>query len=143
MLTEPQGTENTENFEQSLGEQLIASGKCDQSGLERARRLGGESHERIDLVLTKLGIVSEADMAEALSQLLGIPLVRADDYPETRILDSEVSARFLKEARRCVTPKRRARSCPRAVRQPIRKWPRLLRNKYWNDPVQLTLVGNA
>ncbi|MEE8515760.1 MAG: type II secretion system ATPase GspE [Alphaproteobacteria bacterium] len=99
MLTEPQGTESTENFEQSLGERLIAAGKLDQSGLERARRLGGESGERIDIVLTKLGIVSEADMAEALSQLLGLPLVRSDDYPETRILDSEVSARFLKEAR--------------------------------------------
>ncbi len=99
MLTEPQGTESTENFEQSLGEWLIAAGKCDQSGLERARRLGGESNERIDIVLTKLGIVSEADMAAALSQLLNLPLVGPDDYPETRILDSEVSARFLKEAR--------------------------------------------
>ncbi len=99
MLTEPQGTESTENFEQSLGERLIAAGKLDQSGLERARRIAGESNERIDVVLTKLGIVSEADMAEALSQLLNLPLVGADDYPETRILDSEVSARFLKEAR--------------------------------------------
>lgn len=55
----------------------------------------------------------------------------------------QLTDRFLKEAGRCVTPKRRTRSCPRALRQPIQKWPRLQRNKYWNDPVELTLVASA
>ena len=33
-------------------------------------------------------------------------------------------------------PKKRARSCPRAVRQPIKGWPRLVRNSYvFGDPV--------
>jgi hypothetical protein len=43
----------------------------------------------------------------------------------------EMTKRFHQLARQCVTPRRRARSCPRAVRQPIRGWPRLLKNESW------------
>ena len=37
--------------------------------------------------------------------------------------------------RRYVTPPRRARSCPRALRQPVKKWPRLRRNKSVEGPL--------
>ena len=33
-------------------------------------------------------------------------------------------------------PKRRPRSCPRALRQPVSSWPRLRKNTYRNGPVQ-------
>lgn len=36
----------------------------------------------------------------------------------------------------CVTAKRRARSCPRAVRQAVKKWPRLRRNASVEGPLQ-------
>jgi hypothetical protein len=52
----------------------------------------------------------------------------------------QLTERFLDHARSCLTPKRRARSCPRAVRQPIKKWPRLLKNRSWNDPVALCVI---
>jgi hypothetical protein len=39
-----------------------------------------------------------------------------------------------------VTPARRARSCPRAVRQPIRAWPRLLRAQSITGPMEFHLV---
>ena len=42
--------------------------------------------------------------------------------------------------RHCVTAKRRSRSCPRAVRQPVRKWPRLMESASVEGPVQFTLV---
>ncbi|MBM4195058.1 MAG: IS4 family transposase [Gemmatimonadetes bacterium] len=42
--------------------------------------------------------------------------------------------------RYCVTAKRRARSCPRAVRQPIRGWPRLQKTHSMTGPVQLKIV---
>lgn len=35
-----------------------------------------------------------------------------------------------------VTPARRARSCPRAVRQPVGSWPRLLRRQEWHGTIQ-------
>jgi len=36
-------------------------------------------------------------------------------------------------------PKRRARSCPRALRQPVSSWPRLRKNTYRHGPVQYTV----
>jgi len=43
--------------------------------------------------------------------------------------------------RRCVTVKRRTpRSCPRAVRQPIRGWPRLQKTRSIEGPVRLKVV---
>ena len=36
-------------------------------------------------------------------------------------------------------PKRRPRSCPRALRQPVSSWPRLRKNTYRNGPVQYTV----
>ena len=42
--------------------------------------------------------------------------------------------------RRHITPKRRARSCPRAVRQPVTGWPRLLKNTSVEGPFEFTVV---
>lgn len=42
--------------------------------------------------------------------------------------------------RQCVTAPRRPRSNPRAVRQPIRKWPRLLRTQSVEGPWQVTII---
>ena len=51
----------------------------------------------------------------------------------------QLTERFLEQAGRCVTrPRRRPRSCPRAVRQPVSGWPRLRRNQSWEGPVQFT-----
>jgi hypothetical protein len=42
--------------------------------------------------------------------------------------------------RRCVTAKRRARTNPRAVRQPVRKWPRLMATHSVEGPWQFKIV---
>jgi hypothetical protein len=42
--------------------------------------------------------------------------------------------------RRCRTPARRPRSCPRKVRQPIRRWPRLMRNESVEGPFHLEIL---
>lgn len=42
--------------------------------------------------------------------------------------------------RHCVTAKKRPRSCPRAVRQPIRQWPRLMKTASVEGPVQFQVV---
>lgn len=50
------------------------------------------------------------------------------------VLDQEAKRQLARvfdaEIRRCIKPKRRTRSCSRAVRQPIKGWPRLLKPKY-------------
>lgn len=42
--------------------------------------------------------------------------------------------------RHCVTAKRRSRSCPRAVRQPVTGWPRLLRNESVKGPLHFKIL---
>jgi hypothetical protein len=52
----------------------------------------------------------------------------------------QLTKRFYEKARTYVTPKRRRRLCPRKVRQPVKSWPRLLDNEYWEGPVTLRFV---
>jgi hypothetical protein len=53
----------------------------------------------------------------------------------------QLTEKFLEFARRQVTRKRkRPRSCPRAVRQPVSGWPRLRRNQSWEGPVHFKLL---
>lgn len=47
--------------------------------------------------------------------------------------------RALRQLADMAIPKRRARSCPRALRQPVSSWPRLRKNTYRNGPVQYTV----
>ncbi len=91
--------EQDRSFAKALGELLIERGKLNAAGLERALRLQDETLERIHAILTKLGLVSERDMAEALAPCLELPLVAASDYPAEAILEDRISAKFLKEAR--------------------------------------------
>jgi general secretion pathway protein E len=48
--------------------------------------------------LPKLGLVSERDLAEALSQQLDLPLVGPSDFPEVPLLEERLSPRFLRES---------------------------------------------
>ena len=91
--------EKAKAFDESLGESLVQQGKLDAARLERARRLAQGEGERLDRVLTKLGLVTERDMAEALAAELDLPLVRAGDYPDSPLLEGEASTNFLKSAR--------------------------------------------
>ena len=52
-----------------LGELLLASGAVDRRTLDRARRVASETGERLDRVMTQLGMVSERGLAEALAEL--------------------------------------------------------------------------
>ena len=53
----------------------------------------------------------------------------------------QLTERFLERAGRYVTRRRkRPRSCPRAVRQPVSGWPRLLQNQSWEGPVHFQVL---
>jgi hypothetical protein len=47
--------------------------------------------------------------------------------------------RAMRELAAELVPKRRQRSCPRKLRQPVSSWPRLLRNTYAKGPVEYEL----
>ncbi|MCB1823173.1 MAG: type II secretion system ATPase GspE [Candidatus Competibacteraceae bacterium] len=82
-----------------LGELLVAHRKLADADLQRARRVQDGTGENLDSLLVKLGLVSERDLAEALSTQLNLPLVQPADYPDTPVTNGGVSARFLKESR--------------------------------------------
>ncbi len=86
-------------MELALGQSLVAAGKLDERSLERARRVGSGNRQGLARVLPKLGLVSERDLAEALSRQAGIPLVESREFPALPVLEGKVSLRFLKEAR--------------------------------------------
>lgn len=52
----------------------------------------------------------------------------------------QLTARFLHHARRYLVAKKRTRSCPRALRQPISGWPRLLKNESHEGPLHFQIA---
>ena len=91
--------QETQSHTNSIGKLLIERGKLNAADLDRARRVQQETPERINVILTQLGLVSERDMAEALALYLDLPLVTAADYPTEAILEDQISTKFLKEFR--------------------------------------------
>jgi general secretion pathway protein E len=65
-----------------LGEHLVNLGKITPRDVERALVARDEMGGLFGQILVKLGLVSETDVAAALSELLGIALMASGDYPE-------------------------------------------------------------
>ncbi len=81
----------------TLGGHLVQSGKLAPAGLERAQRLASESGERLEVILPRLGLVSERDLAEALASFLNLPLAAAKDFPDEPLFKDQFSSKFLKD----------------------------------------------
>jgi general secretion pathway protein E len=56
-------------------------GLLDPFAAKRALQAQERMYDRLDLVLTRLGIVAEVDMAQALADYLGLPLLTHTDIP--------------------------------------------------------------
>ncbi len=82
-----------------LGRLLIERGKLTPEGLERAQRLHAETGERLNVILGKLGLVSDRDMADALATSLDLPVIAREALPDLPVLEEMLGARFLREAR--------------------------------------------
>src|SRR5260370_40010486 len=91
--------DDVSSCEKALGALLIERGKLDPRAFERAMRVRGGDEEGVTQLLSKLGLVSERDIAEALAEQLSLPLVTARDYPTLPLLEGKVSVRFLHNAR--------------------------------------------
>ena len=85
-------------FDEALGQLLVGQGKLDAAALARALRLAEASDERCHLLLVKLGLVPERDVAEALAQLLELPLAAVADFPDVPVHSDRYSINFLKQA---------------------------------------------
>jgi general secretion pathway protein E len=67
-------------LEAAFAEFLVAQNVTDRSTLERAESAARKTGERLDRVMTKLGLLSESDLAAALSRFL--PAGRAGRCPD-------------------------------------------------------------
>ncbi len=77
---------------------LVDHGRLKEADLVRARRLHDENSEgNLIPLLVRLGLVSERDMAEALAELLHLPLLSAKECPEAPPQTVQMSVRFLKQ----------------------------------------------
>ena len=86
-------------FDDALGQLLIERGQLDAAGLERALRVRQASDDRLPLLLSKLGLVTEREIATGLAHLMDLPLATEGDYPDLLPHGDRVSANFLREAR--------------------------------------------
>lgn len=80
-----------------LPDLVQARGLVSAETLARARAVHAETGERFDAVLTRLGLISEQALAEAISQATGLPIAGPADYPDTPIAADRISPRFLRE----------------------------------------------
>lgn len=88
-------TEYTTEVGETLGDLLVSRNKISIRDLERALLAQSEMGGNLGQVLIKLGLVSELDVAQSLSELLSIPLVNASAYPEESIVIEGLSRDFL------------------------------------------------
>jgi general secretion pathway protein E len=86
------------SFDERISAQLIARGRLKEADLGRARRLHEENPEGDFIsLMTRLGLVSERDAAEALAEVMKLPLLAAKECPDAPPPSVQVSTRFLKQ----------------------------------------------
>ena len=84
-------------FERALTARLIDAGKLDAAAADRALRLRAENDERLEEILTKLGLVHERDVAMATAEELGLALATQEDLA-TAVAIAGASPKFLRQA---------------------------------------------
>jgi general secretion pathway protein E len=89
----------SEEFVERLSDFLIERDILTELTVRRAARAQQQSGERFDLVLTRLGLISETDMARILADYLGLPLAAANDLPEIALFTDELQPAFLTAAK--------------------------------------------
>ncbi len=87
-----------------IGAILIELGKLDMANLDRALKVQESaraetgSKEKLGSVLTRLGMISDRVLAEALAAQNNWKIAEVGDFPELPLLEDQVSARFIRES---------------------------------------------
>ncbi|MGQ9658726.1 MAG: type II secretion system ATPase GspE [Thermochromatium sp.] len=92
-------TPSKPSAESRIAAHLLAQSRLTAADMARARRLAEESGEALLPLLVRLGLVSERDMALAMSEVLALPLANGADFPEEPVREDLLTRRFMKEAR--------------------------------------------
>ena len=65
----------------------------------RAERLAAQSGDPLDVVVTRLGLCSEAQLLQAFAEAAGVPIARAGEFPVLPLLEGQINPAFLRHAR--------------------------------------------
>lgn len=88
-------------LENRISEALLARGRLKEADLARARRLLEENPGSLIGLITRIGLASERDVAEASAEVLGLPLLSTKEAPEQPPANVQLSLRFLKQQHVC------------------------------------------
>lgn len=86
----------SEDFVETFAALLSERGVLDDLALHRAQRAQRQSGERFDLVLSRLGLVPESQLARMLAEFLGLLVVDGKDLPDIPLLADKLQLQFLK-----------------------------------------------
>lgn len=86
-------------FAQAFADLLVAEDLVDAAALSRARRAAEAASERFDLVLVKLGLISENDLCIAYATYCNLALVAPSEIPDQPVLADRLKLSFLKANR--------------------------------------------
>src|SRR5260221_10904412 len=81
-----------------LLEFLIDRGRLDETQRDRISALCRERGESASVIITRLGIIGEREIAEILAEFLAIPLARQSDFPQTPLRSIVLGADFIGRA---------------------------------------------
>jgi general secretion pathway protein E len=85
----------SEDFTSELRRRLVAAGRLDELAARRAERASEQSNERLDIVLSRLGLVSETVLCETISGILKIPRVADGAWPVIPLFSDIIPHTFL------------------------------------------------
>jgi general secretion pathway protein E len=76
---------------------LRASGRLSAEALARARMAEQETGERFDVVVTRLGLISEDAFAMEMAKASGLERIVLSDFPQTAVARGQISPAFLRD----------------------------------------------
>jgi len=82
-----------------FGSFLLDANLLDVASVERARRAAEATGDRFDQVLTKLGLMSDANLAAGLAKYLDLPVFSPRDLPSEPLLADRLPTTFVRENR--------------------------------------------
>jgi len=78
---------------------VLGKGLVQAETLARAQLVQEETGDRLEAVLTRLGLVSEQALAEAIGEAAGLPVAQPQEYPAAAPPMNDVSPRFLRDVK--------------------------------------------
>ncbi len=87
----------SQSLDDAISQHLIARGRLKDADLVRARRLWDEDPRGSFIgLMTRLGLVSERDAAEAMAEVLKLPILSARECPDTPPANVQLAVKFMK-----------------------------------------------